>query len=116
MNRLSRLSLAILGWLLLPGLCLGDTPPVAESDSTATTSSSVILPVLAYTPDTGLMFGGTLLRFFYLEDGPGLRPSIISPVLIYTLDEQTMIFLGTELNWGAGRHRLQGLAARNVGE
>lgn len=79
----------------------------AAADSVAGTSSTVWLPVLAYTPDTGLMFGGTALRFFTLEpeytDG---RPSVFSPVFIYTSKNQIMVFLGLALNGDRNRNAL----------
>ncbi|MBE0565950.1 MAG: BamA/TamA family outer membrane protein [Krumholzibacteria bacterium] len=65
---------------------------------------TVILPVLGYTPDTGLMLGGFALRLFYLDPpSDEARPSAISPVVIYTLKNQWLVFLGTDLNWGDGR-------------
>jgi outer membrane protein assembly factor BamA len=78
----------------------------AETDSTKT-GSSVLLPILGYTPDTGLMLGGMYLKFFYLEpDVPDSRPSTFSPVVMYTLKNQTMIFLGTTFNWDQSRNTL----------
>ncbi len=70
-------------------------------------SARIILPVLAYSPDTSLMLGGTFLRFFSLEEQDDLRPSVFSPVLIFTARKQVLAFLGAELNWGEGRHRLE---------
>ncbi|MCK9995893.1 MAG: BamA/TamA family outer membrane protein [Candidatus Krumholzibacteria bacterium] len=66
--------------------------------------STVFLPVIGYTPDTGLMLGGAAIRFFYLDDpGPETRPSTFSPTFIYTLKSQIMVFMGTDLNWDEGR-------------
>ena len=66
--------------------------------------STVFLPVLGYTPDTGLMLGAAVLRFFYLDEpGPETRPSTFSPTFIYTLKSQIMVFMGTDLNWDEGR-------------
>ncbi len=71
------------------------------------TGNTVFLPVLGYTPDTGLMLGATVLRFFYLEPMfPDCRPSVFSPVFIYTLKNQTMIYLGLSLNWDENRNAL----------
>ncbi len=64
----------------------------------------ILLPVLGYTPDTGLLLGGLALRFFHLDPpGEDARPSVISPVVIFTLKNQVMIFLGTDFNWDEGR-------------
>ncbi len=66
--------------------------------------STVFLPVLGYTPDTGLMLGAAVIRFFYLDEpGPETRPSTFSPTFIYTLKSQIMVFMGTDLNWDEGR-------------
>ena len=77
----------------------------AAPDSAETPKgSTVILPVIGYTPDTSLMLGAVALRFFYLDEpGPETRPSVFSPTFIYTLKKQTMIFMGTDLNWDEGR-------------
>ncbi len=79
----------------------------AESDSMANTSSTLILPVIGYTPDTGLMLGGTVLRLFHLEpEAPDSRPSSFSPVFIYTLKNQLMIYMGSSWNWDENRNFL----------
>ena len=79
----------------------------AVADSLANTSSRVLLPVLGYTPDTGVMLGGTVLQFFYLEpDFTESRPSVFSPVFIYTLKNQIMVYLGLGLNWDENRNAL----------
>lgn len=78
-----------------------------EADSLAATGSTVLLPVIGYTPDTGVMLGATALRFFYLESGvPDARPSSFSPTVVYTLKSQVLIYLGTELNWDESRNAL----------
>ncbi len=78
---------------------------VAAPDSAETPrGSTVVLPVIGYTPDTGLMLGAAALRFFYLDEpGPETRPSVFSPTFIYTLKNQIMVFMGTDLNWDGGR-------------
>ncbi len=76
-------------------------------DTTTNSGSTVILPVLGYTPDTGLMFGGLAMRFFYMEpDYPDARPSVFSPTVIYTLKNQVMVYLGVGLNWDENRNAL----------
>jgi len=79
----------------------------AAADSAANTGSTVVLPVLGYTPDTGLMLGGLAMRFFYMEpDYPDARPSVFSPTVIYTLKNQVMVYLGMGLNWDENRNAL----------
>ena len=69
------------------------------------TGSTVLLPVLGYTPDTGLMLGGIALRFFSLEpEFPDARPSVFSPTFVYTLKNQIMVYLGFGLNWDQDRN------------
>ena len=74
------------------------------ADTAAGRGQLVLLPVLGYTPDTGLLLGGLALRFFHLDPpGEDARPSVISPVVVFTLKNQVMVFLGSDLNWGEGR-------------
>jgi hypothetical protein len=66
--------------------------------------NTLFLPVVGYTPDTSVMLGAAVLRFFYLEhEEPNARPSVFSPTFIYTLNSQILVFLGTDLNWGEGK-------------
>jgi len=78
---------------------------VAAPDTVETPDgSTVILPVIGYTPDTSVMLGAVAIRFFYLDEpGPETRPSTFSPTFIYTLNSQIMVFMGTDLNWDGGR-------------
>ena len=78
---------------------------VAAPDTVETPDgSTVILPVIGYTPDTSVMLGAVAIRFFYLDEpGPEARPSTFSPTFIYTLNSQIMVFMGTDLNWDGGR-------------
>ncbi len=79
----------------------------AAADTAANVSTTVVLPVLGYTPDTGLLFGGLALRFFYLEpELPNARPSVFSPTVVYTAKNQLMVFLGAGLNWDQDRNAL----------
>lgn len=79
----------------------------AAADTLANTGSTVVLPIIGYTPDTGLMLGGLAMRFFYMEpDYPEARPSVFSPTVVYTLKNQVMIYLGTSLNWDENRNAL----------
>ena len=81
-----------------------DTTTTAPTDTTtASQASTVILPVIGYTPDTGLMLGAAVLRLYLEPEGPDTRPSVFSPTFIYTLKNQIMVFLGTEFNWDQGR-------------
>ncbi|MCP4572802.1 MAG: BamA/TamA family outer membrane protein [bacterium] len=77
---------------------------LADSAVVEERGDTVVFPVFGYTPDTSLLFGATLLRFFYLDpEGPNTRPSLFSPVFVYTAKSQTLAFLGVDLNWDEGR-------------
>jgi hypothetical protein len=86
----------------------GTSGPVAAAVDTArATGSTVLLPVLGYTPDTGLMLGGMALRFFYLEpEFEDARPSVFNPIFVYTLKNQIMIYLGVSLVGDGNRNEL----------
>jgi len=109
MRRRCTLAVALLSTVLATGVRAQATTgaDVAAADTTvaASRANTVYLPVLGYTPDTSLMLGVALLRFFYLDPpGSGTRPSVFSPTFIYTTRNQVMIFMGTDLNWGGGRN------------
>lgn len=95
--------------LILPvtAFCQELAATVAEDSLTTPTGNTVLLPVVASTPDTGLMLGGIVMRFFYLEpEYPDSRPSVFSPVFIYTMKNQIMVYLGLGLNWDQNRNAL----------
>lgn len=61
----------------------------------------LILPILAYSPDTSVMFGASALRFFSLDDEA--ESSVFSPVSIFTAKKQVLVFLGARLEWERSR-------------
>ena len=73
-------------------------PVAAAVDTARATGSTVVLPVLGSTPDTGFLFGALALQFFSLDpDLPDARPSTFSPTFVYTSKRQVMVFLGLGL-------------------
>ena len=70
--------------LLLPG-------PARAGDA-----SVIPFPFLFYMPETKFGGGATVLVFLRGDD-PEVRPSMISPILIYTAKRQTMLYLTGEL-------------------
>lgn len=112
MNNLGRGLIMGLILMMASGAGAQDNPAAASADSIlafsaadSTRGSTVYLPVLGYTPDTGIMLGAAMLKFFYLDPpGKDTRPSVFSPTFIYTLKNQIMVFMGTDLNWGGGRN------------
>ncbi len=102
------LAASALGAMLAVGAGASRAQEPAAADSLAVpTGNTVLLPVLGYTPDTGMMLGGVVMRFFYLEpEYAEGRPSVFSPVFIYTSKNQIMVYLGTNLNWDKNRNAL----------
>jgi outer membrane protein assembly factor BamA len=62
-------------------------------------------PFIFYTPETGLAGGGTVLIYVRGED-PEARPSVISPIFIYTAKKQTLSYLSGEVYLDDERWRL----------
>ena len=74
---------------------------LADTAAAGGGSHTLVLPILGYTPDTSVMLGASVLRFFQLD--PAVETSVFSPVLVYTVKKQTIFFLGTNLYWGRQR-------------
>lgn len=96
---------ALITALLSAGtVCLGQEAN-APADSSRS-GTSVLFPVLGYTPETKFLAGATYLRFFQLG-GPEdtSRHSMLSPLLVVTTRKQIIIQLGSDLYWANGlRH------------
>lgn len=88
------------------------TTPVAPEEEIGT--SIVPLPVLFYTPETKLAFGGALTVLYRPEGSTVLdRPSTFTPVLVYTTRNQILFFLGGNHYWSQGRNQVKpGIAYR----
>ncbi|MBU0743589.1 BamA/TamA family outer membrane protein [bacterium] len=85
---------------LLAAVLLTLSPAAAASAGDA---SVIPFPFLFYTPETELAGGGTVLVYLRGDDS-GARPSIVSPIFVYTAKKQTMAFLSGEFylddeNW-----------------
>jgi len=61
----------------------------------------LLLPVVAYSPETSVMLGASGLRFFQLDEEA--ESSVFSPVAIGTFKEQILVFLGGRLEWQKDR-------------
>jgi len=73
--------------------------------ASAGNTSVTPFPFIFYTPETKLAGGGTVLVYLRGDD-PEARPSIISPVFIYTAKKQTLAFLSGEFYLDDERWRL----------
>ncbi len=71
----------------------------------AGSTSITPFPFIFYTPETKLAGGGTVLVFMRGED-PDARPSVISPVFVYTAKKQTLAFLSGEFYMDEERWRV----------
>jgi hypothetical protein len=89
-------------WLLsTSAVCPGQEAP-APADTTGS-GTSVLFPLVGYTPETKFLAGATYLRFFQLG-GPEdtSRASMLSPLLVVTTKKQIIIQLGSDLYWNDG--------------
>lgn len=74
-----------------------DSAPQA-ADSTTYQSSTLYLPVLGSMPETGLMLGGVMTPRFKLPGaGPETRSSSLFFSAIYTLNQQVMVSVASDL-------------------
>ena len=87
------------------------------ADGTSATDGNTLvpLPVVFYTPETGVGFGAIIGYYFRLSQATPSDtaernlPSYIFPILIYTSKKQVITQLRTELNPARGRYRLTAL-------
>lgn len=75
-----------------------------SEDTTVKGGNTIIpFPFIFYTPETSTGFGAIVAAYFRLSgDGPNDRPSYISPVVVYTLKKQSIVFVEGEVYWGDG--------------
>ena len=95
---------------LLACLLILSTAVVVSAEDAATELQEderggwLLLPILAYSPDTSVMLGASGLRFFSLD--PEAESSVFSPVGIVTAKKQVLVFLGTRLEWDRSRFEM----------
>ena len=95
---------------LLACLLILSTAVVVSAEDAATELKEderggwLLLPILAYSPDTSVMLGASGLRFFSLD--PEAESSVFSPVGIVTAKKQVLVFLGTRLEWDRSRFEM----------
>lgn len=65
------------------------------------------LPVVFFSPETGLAFGGLVNTTFYLQD-LSYRPSTILIGGAYTLKDQLLAYIPFEFNWDKNKYLLKG--------
>jgi len=65
------------------------------------------LPVVFFSPETGLAFGGLVNANFYLQDS-AYRPSTVLLGGAYTLKDQVLAYVPFEFNWGENKFLVKG--------
>jgi outer membrane protein assembly factor BamA len=70
-----------------------------------------VLPVIAYSPETALVFGGSAGRYYRLSETPDSRPTTAAPLALVTTKSQIILSLFTDAWWSHDRWHL----ASNLG-
>ncbi len=102
----------LIGLLYLPvpaGAQQEGTPAEQSRDSAAGPGNTLVpLPVLFYTPETGIGFGA-LATYYFRTSGGGLeaRPSSITPILVFTAKKQVVALFQGEVYLSQERYRLK---------
>lgn len=106
--RVSRLAVALLAMAaaqLAPALAAGDEPPLdaAAAPASATTPGRwlFVLPFLAYSPETRLIFGASGAYERRYGDEGDARPSTLLPVVQFTAKRQLLLSLAADV-WTGG--------------
>ncbi|MDB4292228.1 BamA/TamA family outer membrane protein [Maribacter sp.] len=94
--------------LLVPAMILAQKEPKKVRDSTKNVKITA-LPVIFYTPETALGFGGLGLATFRLKDEEkNTRPSSVQLGVSYTTKKQLLIFAPFEIYKDDERWRMEG--------
>ncbi len=81
-------------------------PPV-ENPVTKSTKRTILSPIIFYSPETKLAFGGVGSYIFRLsKKNDSTRPSNISPLAIYTLNKQFKLQVKSEMFFKKNSYRL----------
>ena len=82
---------------------------VADSAEYETDKNSIFpLPVVYYTPESGLFFGASVLYNFYIDRKKPIFPSQIQLAAGYTTKNQLLIFAPFQLYWNQNNWRSSG--------
>jgi len=90
--------------LMTISLALGQTPGGEKDTAGATHSGIFPLPILFYTPETGIA-GGAAVMYLYRERS-STRASSITGDVIYTQKKQIIVEVGGDQYFGQGDYRL----------
>lgn len=87
---------------------IDNTSPLDSANSTTDKNSLFPLPVVYYTPESGLFFGVSLLYNFYIDREKPINASQIQLAAGYTTKDQLLIFLPFQLYWNKNKWRSTG--------
>ncbi len=92
-------------FLLIIAFCLGFLSAKEESKCK---NRLIFSPLMFYTPETRLAFGGAGSYIFRIAGCQGsTRPSSISPLVIYTLEKQSRALVKSDLYFKNNNYRLE---------
>jgi outer membrane protein assembly factor BamA len=94
-----------IAFLLIIACCLGFLSAEEEKECK---NRIIFSPLMFYTPETRLAFGGAGSYIFRLAGCKGsTRPSSVSPLVIYTLEKQFRALVKSELYFKNNNYRLE---------
>ena len=92
-------------------LAVNTLTAAAEEPKQQENGNFLFTPILFYSPETRLAFGAAASYIFRFADAlPEDPPSSISPLILYTLEEQFNVLLSTTLYLKNGSYRVDGEA------
>lgn len=91
---------------LVAALCLVPSTASAQDDGKQSARDVVLLPVVAYMPETRLTLGAVSIFFF--RSPASTRPSTLSALFMYTQNDQLLASLGSEVYSSDEQHKLEG--------
>jgi hypothetical protein len=98
-------SLALLVWILWQGSLMAQQMGAIEHDSVHASQSGIYpLPIVFYTPETGIA-GGAAALFLY-RDSPSPRASALTADIIYTQKKQFIAEIAGDQYFASGQYRL----------
>jgi outer membrane protein assembly factor BamA len=93
--------------VVAPGRALAAQEPAVPADTAPATARTVVLPVLASAPETGVQYGATALRVWQPAD-TGTRPSSVQLLGLYTAKAQARLVLDVDRWTASNRWRALG--------
>lgn len=86
----------------------GEEVPLDSAEVETDENSLLPIPVVYYTPESGLFFGASLLYNFYLDRRKPINASQMQLAGGYTTKDQLLIFIPFQLFWNQNKWRSSG--------